>query len=169
MLTSEGHQNTQPTCPRTYLQPSASPDYNLSPTCLPRIRTKEQPDALACVRGREMPRRVEVEGATVSSAGGSGLTSVGCTAVAAALPRAIGTPLWPSAKIAHMNAGAQHAGQFSDPFTLDKGLRVLVTAGASGIGRAISDLLIARAPVSTSAMYRRSFSLSIASRIVTRP
>jgi hypothetical protein len=87
---------------------SASPDYNLSPTCLPRIRTKEQPDALACVRGREMSRRVEVEGATVSSAGGSGLTPVGCTAVAAALPRAIGTPLWPSAKIAHMNAGAQH-------------------------------------------------------------
>ena len=32
----------------------------------------------------------------------------------------------------------------SDPFALDKDLRVLVTAGASGIGRAISDLLIAR-------------------------
>ena len=31
-----------------------------------------------------------------------------------------------------------------DLFALDKGLRVLVTAGASGIGRAISDLLIAR-------------------------
>jgi NAD(P)-dependent dehydrogenase (short-subunit alcohol dehydrogenase family) len=32
----------------------------------------------------------------------------------------------------------------SDLFALDKGLRVLVTAGASGIGRAIGDLLIAR-------------------------
>ena len=31
---------------------------------------------------------------------------------------------------------------FSDVFTLPRGLRVLVTAGASGIGRAISDLLI---------------------------
>ena len=31
-----------------------------------------------------------------------------------------------------------------DVFALEKGLRVLVTAGASGIGRAISDLLIAR-------------------------
>lgn len=31
-----------------------------------------------------------------------------------------------------------------DPFALPKNLRVLVTAGASGIGRAISDLLIAR-------------------------
>jgi NAD(P)-dependent dehydrogenase (short-subunit alcohol dehydrogenase family) len=31
-----------------------------------------------------------------------------------------------------------------DVFALDKGLRVLVTAGASGIGRAIADLLIAR-------------------------
>ena len=31
-----------------------------------------------------------------------------------------------------------------DLFALDNGLRVLVTAGASGIGRAISDLLIAR-------------------------
>ena len=31
---------------------------------------------------------------------------------------------------------------FSDVFALPKGLRVLVTAGASGIGRAISDLLI---------------------------
>jgi NAD(P)-dependent dehydrogenase (short-subunit alcohol dehydrogenase family) len=32
----------------------------------------------------------------------------------------------------------------TDVFALAKGLRVLVTAGASGIGRAISDLLIAR-------------------------
>src|SRR5271165_4515591 len=32
----------------------------------------------------------------------------------------------------------------SDVFTLAEGLRVLVTAGASGIGRAVSDLLIAR-------------------------
>ena len=31
-----------------------------------------------------------------------------------------------------------------DLFALDKGLRVLVTDCASGIGRAISDLLIAR-------------------------
>ena len=33
---------------------------------------------------------------------------------------------------------------FPDPFALAPGLRVLVTAGASGIGRAISDLLVAR-------------------------
>jgi NAD(P)-dependent dehydrogenase (short-subunit alcohol dehydrogenase family) len=32
----------------------------------------------------------------------------------------------------------------SDVFTLAEGLRVVVTAGASGIGRAVSDLLIAR-------------------------
>jgi len=32
----------------------------------------------------------------------------------------------------------------ADPFALEKGLRVVVTAGASGIGRAIADLLIAR-------------------------
>jgi NAD(P)-dependent dehydrogenase (short-subunit alcohol dehydrogenase family) len=31
-----------------------------------------------------------------------------------------------------------------DPFALQKNLRVLITAGASGIGRAISDLLVAR-------------------------
>ena len=31
-----------------------------------------------------------------------------------------------------------------DVFALTEGLRVLVTAGASGIGRAIADLLIAR-------------------------
>jgi NAD(P)-dependent dehydrogenase (short-subunit alcohol dehydrogenase family) len=31
-----------------------------------------------------------------------------------------------------------------DPFALPKNLRVLITAGASGIGRAISDLLVAR-------------------------
>ena len=31
-----------------------------------------------------------------------------------------------------------------DPFALDQGLRVVVTAGASGIGRAVADLLIAR-------------------------
>ena len=32
----------------------------------------------------------------------------------------------------------------ADPFALEKGLRVIVTAGASGIGRATADLLIAR-------------------------
>jgi NAD(P)-dependent dehydrogenase (short-subunit alcohol dehydrogenase family) len=32
----------------------------------------------------------------------------------------------------------------ADVFALEKGLRVLITAGASGIGRAIADLLIAR-------------------------
>ena len=31
-----------------------------------------------------------------------------------------------------------------DPFALPEGLRVLITAGASGIGRAIADLLVAR-------------------------
>jgi len=34
--------------------------------------------------------------------------------------------------------------EIADPFALEKGLRVVVTAGASGIGRAIADLLIAR-------------------------
>ena len=32
----------------------------------------------------------------------------------------------------------------ADVFALEQGLRVVVTAGASGIGRAIADLLIAR-------------------------
>ena len=39
--------------------------------------------------------------------------------------------------------GATHE-RAPEPFALAGGLRVLVTAGASGIGRAISDLLIAR-------------------------